>query len=131
MQKDFTKKEQEREKLIEPSTKEKKIEYKPEEKIEKREFLREKELVREKLREELERLEKMEVTPEIKEEIEKEVKQIKDTEEKGKIYRLLNLAKEKGLFFAVTVAKKTDPYTLDLFHDVIIEKGLYKTFLKQ
>jgi hypothetical protein len=53
--------------------------------------------------------------------------QIKNLDTNGKIARLLDLAKEKGVDFAINVAKGLDdPYLLDILHDKIIEKGIHK-----
>lgn len=48
-----------------------------------------------------------------------------------KIRKLLLIAEEKGVVYAVNVAKKmNDPYLLDTFHDALAEKGFYKKFKK-
>jgi len=48
-----------------------------------------------------------------------------------KIKKLLQLAKQKGVIYAVQVAKKmNDAYTLDMLHDLLAKEGLYKNFLK-
>jgi hypothetical protein len=53
--------------------------------------------------------------------------QIKNLDINGKIARLLDLAQEKGVDFAINVAKGLeDPYLLDILHDKIIEKGINK-----
>lgn len=98
-------------------------------KKEEREFLTEREkMIKEKLREELA---KMELEPGLKEEAQKKAKEIETFNEKGKVNRLLNLAQEKGLVFAVGVAKKMDdPYTLDIFHDILARNELYKRYSK-
>ena len=52
----------------------------------------------------------------------------KDTQEE-KIRKLLLVAKEKGVVWAVNVAKKMDdPYMLDLLHDALAKEGFYKKF---
>ena len=52
-------------------------------------------------------------------------------EEQEKLAKLLALAKQKGVIFAVKTAQKmNDPYVLDLFHDKLVEGGYYKEFLK-
>ncbi len=84
-----------------------------------------------KIREKLEEIEKMEVPPELKEEVKKEAIKISELDREGKITRLLILAQEKGLFFAVGVAKGTDDaYLVDAFHDVLAKEELYKKFEK-
>lgn len=46
-----------------------------------------------------------------------------------KIKKLLLLAQEKGVIYAVNVAKKMDDaYILDMFHDALAKEGLYAKF---
>jgi len=61
-------------------------------------------------------------------EAEKQADKLRDVQHEGrKIEQLLSLAQDKGVDFAVNVAKKTnDPTLLDLLHDKIVEKGLHK-----
>ena len=88
----------------------------------------EKEIVEEKITEELN---KMKLMPDFDEEIEKETIQIQSLKKEGKLVRLLELTKEKGVSFAIVVAKKMkDPYTLDAFHDILSREGYYKKFSK-
>jgi len=99
---------------------------------ERKDFFREgfeKRLIEEKMEEELE---KMEIEPgKLEEEIEKEKQQIKTLKKEGKLNRLLNIAKERGVPFAVGVAKQmNDPYILDALHDILVRKGFYEKFLK-
>jgi hypothetical protein len=48
-------------------------------------------------------------------------------EKEMKVKKLLEIAKAKGVIFAVSVAKKiNDPYVLDSLHDRLIEGGYYK-----
>jgi hypothetical protein len=48
-----------------------------------------------------------------------------------KLDYLLHMAKEKGVVYAVSVAKKMgDPYLLDSLHDTLAKEGLYKEFAK-
>lgn len=122
------KKEKSAEKISEKVLEE--IYAKKKEGLETKEFEREeiKKIIKEKLKEELK---KMETSPELKEEIKRETSQIEVLEKEGKIDRLLKMAEEKGLFFAVGVAKNMkDPYTLDAFHDILAKDNLYKKFLK-
>ena len=99
------------------------------EELEKREVLKEEEkVIREKLEEEIKMIE---LVPELREESKQKASQIKNLDEEGKITRLLNLAKEKGVAFAVETARNMkDPYLLDVFHDVLAKDGLYKKFIK-
>ena len=89
----------------------------------------EEQAIREQLRKEIEM---MELSPELQDEAQRKAKKIEFLGEKEKLEHLMVLAKERGLEFAVNVAKNmNDPYVLDIFHDLLIEKGLYKKFLKQ
>ncbi len=108
---------------------EQKIEL-PSENLEKREKLSSEERL---IREQLEReAEIMKLDENLKEQAEKEIKTIGSLGEEQKIKHLLEIAKEKGLVFAIKVAKDmNDPYILDTFHDLLAKEGYYKTFLKQ
>lgn len=98
-------------------------------KEEKKELLSERERV---IREELEReIAMMELSPELKEEAKKKAKEIESLDERGKLKRLLDLAQEKGVGFAVGVARNmADPHTLDTLHDILAKDELYKKFMK-
>ncbi len=103
--------------------------------IEKKEGLEKKELLLEKQEVTKEGLEKeraqARLTPKLKKEAKKKVKQIKNLDEKEKLEHLLTLADEKGVFFAIKIAKKMkDDYVLDVFHDILAKDSHYKKFLK-
>ena len=50
---------------------------------------------------------------------------------KEKIEHLLETAREKGVVFAIQVAKRmNEPYLLDILHDTLAQEGFYKDFLK-
>jgi len=77
----------------------------------------------------MEELQNTELSPE------EEKKAIKDAEEieqeKEKIKKLLFLAQDRGLVYAVKVANNMkDPYIIDSFHDVLSKDSLYKKFVK-
>lgn len=55
---------------------------------------------------------------------------IQSLDDKKKIENLLNLARQKGVVYAVKVARHMDPYLLDVFHDRLAQEGHYKSFLK-
>lgn len=99
------------------------------EELEKREVLSEEErTIKEKLVEEIKMIE---LAPELKEEAQEKASLIKNLGEEGKVKRLLNLAEEKGVVFAVETARNMkDPYLLDVFHDILAKNGLYKKFIK-
>lgn len=51
--------------------------------------------------------------------------------QEDKVEHLLQIAKEKGIMFALKVAKDmNDPYILDIFHDTLVREGYYKKFVK-
>lgn len=98
------------------------------EKKEKKELLTEEEKV---IREELEReIEIMKLSPQLQDDAQKKAQQIKDLDVKGKLKQLLVLAEEKGVGFAVEVAKNMkDPATLDTLHDILAKDGFYKKLM--
>ncbi len=99
------------------------------EEIEKKELLAEKErAIREKLEEEIA---KMALNPNLEEKAKKKAVQIRFLGKKGKLQRLLDIAEEKGVAFAIGVAKSLrDPYILDALHDILARDKLYKKFKK-
>lgn len=103
------------------------------EKVEEEKFSIEKEKITKIIEEKLgEELEKLKTDPKLKEEVKKEVEQIRRVKKEGKIERLLVLAEEKGVAFAVEVARKAeDPFIVDAFHDLLVREGYYKKFLKK
>lgn len=58
----------------------------------------------------------------------KEADKLRDEKFEGnKVEHLLGLAQTKGVDFAIAVARKTDDACLlDLLHDKLVERGLYK-----
>ncbi|MBD3208753.1 MAG: hypothetical protein GF370_04890 [Candidatus Nealsonbacteria bacterium] len=75
--------------------------------------------------------EKMKLSPELEKEAEEQAKEIEKLGKKRKISQLFDLADEKGIHFAVEIARKMkDPYLLDIFHDLLAREGFYKGFLK-
>jgi len=76
-------------------------------------------------------IEAMEMDDNLKEEAKKKADKIEFLGEKEKIKHLLEIAEEKGVLFAVGVAKDMkDPYLLDIFHDILAQEGYYKKFAK-
>ncbi|OGZ71997.1 MAG: hypothetical protein A2908_00960 [Candidatus Staskawiczbacteria bacterium RIFCSPLOWO2_01_FULL_38_12b] len=52
-------------------------------------------------------------------------------DEQEKLKTLLQTAQQKGVMFALQVAKNMDdPYILDLLHDMLVKGGYYKKFKK-
>ena len=95
---------------------------------EKREILKEEKLISDELKREIEL---MELDEELKDEAKNKAKKIGFLGEKEKIERLLQIAREKGVVFAIQTAKAmNDPYLLDIFHDMLAREGYYKQFMK-
>lgn len=94
--------------------------------------IREKELSREEqmVREEISReIKMMEQDENLRKESETKVKQIQVLGDEEKLDHLLQIAKQRGVAYAVKIAQKMgDPYILDTFHDILVKEGLWKTF---
>ena len=76
-------------------------------------------------------IEKMHLDNDLKAQVQTDATSAQPLEEQKKIKYLLALAQKKGVVYAVNVAKNMDdPYLLDKFHDLLIEKGYYKEFIK-
>lgn len=84
------------------------------------------------LREKLEKeIKLMKLNPSLQDEAAKKVKQIKSLNIQGKIKKLLALVDELGVSFAIKVAEDMqDPYTLDIFHDILARESFFKKFKK-
>jgi len=97
------------------------------EKLEDKELLTEEEkAIKEKLQEEMV---KIKLNSSLTDDVKKKVIQIKPLNKKEKLDYLLNITEEKGVIFAIVLAKKmNDPYILDTFHDILVREGLYKNF---
>lgn len=75
-------------------------------------------------------IEMMRLNGEQEKEIEAKVEKIEFLGEKEKIEHLLDMAREKGLVFAIQVARKmNEPYLLDTLHDTLAREGFYKDFV--
>lgn len=82
----------------------------------------------EKLRQQLE---KIDADDSLKTSTQSNAQDLKSLQDKEKIEKLLKIAKDKGVIFAISVAKKmNDPFVLDALHDLLVKEGLYKSFLK-
>ncbi len=96
---------------------------------EKKEAFSEDKIVADELRREIEM---MELDDNLKDEARKKAQKIEFLGEKEKIEHLLDVAREKGVVFAVNMARETkDPYLLDIFHDILAKEGYYRTFSKK
>lgn len=77
------------------------------------------------------KIEKMELDDTLKLQASAQAQSVKLLDDEGKIKKLLEIAKEKGVIYAINVAKKmNDPYILDRLHDTLAKGGHYKEFLK-
>ena len=74
----------------------------------------------------------MELNDDLKAEAVEKAKKIQSLGEEEKIEHLLEITKDKGIAFAIKVAKQmNDPYALDVFHDILVKEWFtYKQFLK-
>jgi len=76
-------------------------------------------------------IELMELDESKKAEAEKIKQKIEFLGEKEKIEHLLQIAREKGVIFAVQLAKKmNEPYLLDTFHDILAQEGYYQKLMQ-
>ena len=105
------------------------VEFLEKEKIEKEKI---EDLSVEEIKKIREEIEKTDLDDSLKLQTQNHAQDIKYLEEDKKIKKLLALANKKGAVYAIGVAKNIDdPYLLDKFHDVLVEKGYYKSFLKK
>jgi len=73
----------------------------------------------------------MELSPELHEEAKKASQKIQFFGEEEKLSHLIKIAEEKGIIYAVKVAKNmNESYILDKLHDIFVENDYYKKFLK-
>jgi len=99
-----------------------------EKKIERREMSPDDKIVSAELRREIEMMKLDDTT---KKDAEAKAEKIEFLGEKEKIEHLLKIARERGLVFAIHVAKKmNEPYLLDILHDTLAREGYYKDFTK-
>jgi len=76
-------------------------------------------------------IELMELDETAKTEAEKAKQKIEFLGEKEKIEHLLQIAKERGVIFAVQLAKKmNEPYLLDTLHDILAQEGYYQKLMQ-
>ena len=116
------------EEILEPSLPER-------EPIETEEFLTEKEEERELTEQEvkdlMEGVEKTDLDEHLKAQVQGQVKNLKALDDDKKVKKLMELAKSKGVVFAINVAKKmNDPYVLDKLHDLLAKEGYFKKLSK-
>jgi len=94
---------------------------------EKKEITKSDEIITAELKRELDL---MEMDPNLKKGVEAEKEKISFLGEKEKIEYLLKIAREKGLVFAIQIARKmNEPFLLDLLHDTLAREGYFKDFM--
>ena len=75
------------------------------------------------------KIEAMDVDDSVKPQVSQTAQDIKTAGQDEKIKKLLLVAEQKGVVYAVSVAKKMDdPHVLDVFHDALAAQGFYKKF---
>ena len=78
-----------------------------------------------------EEIENIDLDDSLKLQIQSQSNKIQPLKEEKKLKKLLEIAKKKGVVFAINIAKKmANPYILDTFHDILVKEGYYKKFLK-
>ena len=76
-------------------------------------------------------IEMMQMDDSLKKEAEQKANKIHFLGDDEKLKHLLEMAREKGVVFAIKVAKSmNEPYLLDTFHDLLAKEGLYEQFIK-
>ena len=74
-----------------------------------------------------EAIENMDLDEKLKHQTQSSAQDIKSLKEEEKIKKLLELARTKGVVYAIHTAKKmNDAYVLDILHDQLAKEGLYK-----
>lgn len=77
-------------------------------------------------------IEMLEPDPTKAKDIEVEKEKIGYLGEKEKVEHLLKTAREKGLVYAVQLARSmNEPYLLDVLHDTLAREGYYKDFVSK
>jgi hypothetical protein len=95
---------------------------------EKREISPDEKIISEELRREIELIQ---VDENLKKEAEQKANKIHFLADEDKLKKLLEVAREKGVIFAVQVAKKmNEPFLLDTLHDILAKEGYYQKFMK-
>jgi hypothetical protein len=95
-----------------------------EKKVEKKETSEDEKIIAEELKREIDL---MDIDENLKKEAEQKANKIQFLAEDDKLKELLALAKEKGVLYAIQVAKKmNEPYILDTLHDILSKEGYYQ-----
>jgi len=96
--------------------------------IEKKEASQDEKIISQELKREIEL---MEVDDNLKKQAEQKANKIQFLADDDKLKNLLAIAKEKGVLFAIKVAKSmNDPFILDTLHDALAREGYYQKFIK-
>jgi len=104
------------------------FDWEKERKVEKKEISPDDKIISAELRREIEM---MELDDRTKDEAKKKAEKIEFLGEKEKIEHLLQIAREKGVIFAIQVARRmNEPYLLDILHDTLAREGYYQKFMK-
>lgn len=75
------------------------------------------------------KIDAIDVDDSVKPQVSQTAQSIQGVASDEKIKKLLLVAEQKGVIYAVNVAKKMDdPYLLDMFHDALAAQGFYKKF---
>jgi len=91
---------------------------------EKREMMADDKIVSAELRREVEMMQLDENT---KKDAEKKAEKIGFLGEKEKIEHLLQIARKKGIVYAIHIVRQmNEPYLLDILHDTLAQEGFYK-----
>lgn len=99
-----------------------------EKQAEKKEVSQDEKIVSEELKREIEL---MNLNENLREEAQIKAGKIQYLADDQKLENLLQMAREKGVAFAIQVAKKmNDPYLLDTLHDILAKEGYYQKFIK-
>lgn len=113
----------------EVSAQEKPASFEQEKVREARENLKAEETVSRELRREIEL---MNIDDNLRKEAEQKANKIQFLADDDKLKNLLEVAKQKGVIFAIKVAKSmNDPFILDTLHDALAQEGYYKDFSKK
>jgi hypothetical protein len=95
---------------------------------EKKEISLEEKLASDELKREIEL---MQIDDNLKKEAEQKANKIQFLADDDKLKNLLAVAREKGVVYAIKVAKSmNDPFILDTLHDALAREGYYKDFTK-
>ena len=99
------------------------FDWRKEKKVERGEISPDDKIVSDKLKKEIQM---MELDDNMKAEAVKKAQKIEFLGEKEKIEHLLKMARERGVVFAIQVAKTmNEPYLLDILHDTLAQEGFY------